>query len=263
MLTLQFPGGDDYFQMRNSIFNLIPTMRPYANDNPDYLNYITPTHDAARNMAAYTIDNAGKHQKDFRTIQLSANLEYKTPLPGLTAKGMLSYYYETFHQRDNEKSWDEYRYDPATQEYKVASTKTDTYRGDIRNQKVEMMGQFTLNYDHIFAQDHHVTAVAGFEFFKEDRKDLNVWQSPVENPFVELINTNANNQVSNSIRTITTASFIFRAGYSYKEKYIVDFAGRYDASWRFLPGNQWGFFPSISGAWRLSEEGFYKRFQSG
>lgn len=79
-------------------------MRPYANDNPDYLNYITPTHDAARNMAAYTIDNAGKHQKDFRTIQLSANLEYKTPLPGLTAKGMLSYYYETFHQRDNEKA---------------------------------------------------------------------------------------------------------------------------------------------------------------
>ena len=45
---------------------------------------------------------------------------------------------------------------------------------------------------------------------------------------------------------------------SYKEKYIVDFAGRYDASWRFLPGNQWGFFPSISGAWRLSEEEFYK-----
>lgn len=143
------PGGDDYFQMRNSIFNLIPTMRPYANDNPDYLNYISPTHDGARNMAAYTIDNAGKHQKDFRTIQLSANLEYKTPLPGLTAKGLLSYYYENLHQEDNEKSWDEYRYDPATQEYIVASTKTNTYRGIITNQKVEMMGQFTLNYDHV------------------------------------------------------------------------------------------------------------------
>ena len=121
-----------------------------------------------------------------------------------------------------------------------------------------MMGQFTLNYDHIFAKDHHVTAVAGFEFFKEDRKYLTVAQSPVENPFVENITTNANNTVSNSVRTITTASFIFRAGYSYKEKYIIDFAGRYDASWRFLPGNQWGFFPSVSGAWRLSEEEFYK-----
>ena len=99
---------------------------------------------------------------------------------------------------------DRYRYDPATQEYKVASTKTDTYRGDVRNHKVEMMGQFTLNYDHIFAKDHHVTAVAGFEFFKEDRKYLTVAQSPVENPFVENITTNANNTVSNSVRTITT-----------------------------------------------------------
>ena len=87
---------------------------------------------------------------------------------------------------------------------------------------------------------------------------MTVAQSPVENPFVENITTNANNTVSNSVRTITTASFIFRAGYSYKEKYIIDFAGRYDASWRFLPGNQWGFFPSVSGAWRLSEEEFYK-----
>ena len=43
-----------------------------------------------------------------------------------------------------------------------------------------------------------MTAVAGFEFFKEDRKDLNVWQTPVENPFVENITTNANNNVSNS-----------------------------------------------------------------
>ena len=252
------PGGDDYFQMRNSIFNLIPTMRPYANDNPDYLNYISPTHDGARNMAAYTIDNAGKHQKDFRTIQLSANLEYKTPLPGLTAKGLLSYYYENMRQEDNEKSWNEYRYNASTQEYKLASTKTNTYRGKETNSKVEMMGQFTLNYDHIFAKDHHVTAVAGFEFFKEDIKNLNVYQSPVENPFVDVITKNANNDVKEYLRTVTTASFIFRAGYSYKEKYIIDFAGRYDASWRFLPGNQWGFFPSVSGAWRLSEEEFYK-----
>lgn len=252
------PGGDDYAQMRSSIFNLIPTMRPYANDNPDYLNFISPTHDAAHNMAAYTIDNAGKYDKTLRTIQLSANLEYKTPLPGLTAKGLLSYYYENETEENNEKSWKEYRYDIATKEYREAYSKADTYRGKATTSKVEMTGQFTLNYDKIFAKDHHVTAVAGFEFFKEVKKHMNVWQNPVENPFVGMITTNENNKVANNARNITTASLIFRAGYSYKEKYIIDFAGRYDASWRFLKGNQWGFFPSISGAWRLSEEEFYK-----
>lgn len=252
------PGDDDYAQMRNSIFYLIPTQRPYANDNPDYLNNITPTHDAAHNMAAYTIDNAGKYVKTVRTIQTSMNLEYKTPLPGLTAKALLSYYYYNRNEDNNEKSWKEYSYDAATQEYKLAYTKADTYRGKLRNDREEMTGQFTLNYDHVFAKDHHVTAVGGFEFYKEARKEINTSQHPVENPFVELITTNENNYVSNSARTFTTASFIFRAGYSYKEKYIVDFAGRYDASWRFQKGHQWGFFPSVSGAWRLSEEEFYK-----
>lgn len=252
------PGDDDYTQMRSSIFNLIPTQRPYANDNPDYLNYINPTHDAAHNMAAYTIDNAGKYQKTIRTIQTSMNLEYKTPLKGLTAKGLLSYYYYDCNIDNNEKSWKEYAYDPVSQEYKVAYTKADTYRGKVRNDREEMTGQFTLNYDNVFVNNHHVTAVAGFEFYKEAQKNLNVYQSPVENPFVEMITTNENNEVVNSARTFTTASFIFRAGYSYKEKYIVDFAGRYDASWRFLKGQQWGFFPSVSAAWRLSEENFYK-----
>lgn len=252
------PGSDDYFQMCNSVFNLIPTMRPYANDNEDYLNYIHPTHDGARNMAAYTIENAGKHDAKFQTISLSGNIEYKTPLPGLTGKALFSYYFENYHATDNEKSWNEYSYDATTQEYQIASTKTSTYRGDIRNNRSEINGQLTLNYDHVFNNIHHVTGVAGFEFYKEDRKNMNIWQNPVENQFVELINTNENNNVSNTIRKITTASFIFRAGYSFKDKYIIDFAGRYDASWRFQPGDQWGFFPSISGAWRLSEEDFYK-----
>lgn len=252
------PGNDDYAQMRSSIFNLIPTMRPYANDNPDYLNFIHPTHDAAHNMAAYTIDNAGKYQKTIRTIQTSASLEYKMPLPGLTAKALLSYYYEDKNEDNNEKSWQEYSYDPFTREYQSVYTKADTYRGKLRFDKEEMTGQFTLNYDKVFADDHHVTALGGFEFYKESRKNLNVYQSPVENPFVELITTNANNKVDNSVRRFTTASLVFRTGYAYKEKYILDFAGRYDASWRFQKGNQWGFFPSLSGAWRVSEEDFYK-----
>ena len=252
------PGDDDYFEMRNSIYNLIPIMRPYANDNPDYLNYINPTHDMAHNMAAYTIDNAGKYQKDVRTIQTNVNLEYATPLKGLKARAQLSYFYYDLNVENNEKSWNEYTYDPATKEYNIAYTKADTYLGKNRQYREEMTGQFTLNYDNVFAEDHHVTGVAGFEFYRENTKGTNVWQTPVENQFVPIISTNENNFVSETARAISTASWIFRLGYAYKEKYILDFAGRYDASWRFPVGSQWGFFPSISGAWRINEESFFK-----
>ncbi len=257
-LNPALPGSDDYYEMRSSIFNLIPTQRPYANDNPDYLNYINPTHDAAHNMAAYTIENAGKYQKDVRTIQTSLNLEYVTPLKGLTGKAQLSYFYYTLNEENNEKSWNEYTYDPATEQYNITYTKSDTYLGKNRQYREEMTGQFTLNYDNVFAADHHVTAVAGFEFYKENRHGNNMWQTPVENQFVPILTTNENNFVSETARTLSTASFVFRAGYAFREKYIVDFAGRYDASWRFPKNSQWGFFPSVSGAWRISEENFFK-----
>lgn len=256
------PGDDDYLENCQSLFNLIPTMGPYANNNPEYLNYITPTHDAAHNMAAYTIDNAGKYSQIWRTIQTSLNLEYKTPVNGLTAKGLLSYYYADNNTNNMEKGWKEYTYVPETKEYVIAYDKTNkekkTYLGKIREDKEEINGQFTLNYNRTFAQDHQVTAVAGFEFYKEAWQKINTWQQPVENIFVGMIGTSENNYTEDKARTFTTASFIFRAGYSYKQKYILDFAGRYDASWRFQKGDQWGFFPSVSGAWRISEEEFFK-----
>lgn len=252
-------GADDYYEMRNSILFLVPTQRPYANDNPDYINYISPTHDSAHNMAGYTIDNSGKYDRKLRTVQSTFNLQYDTPLKGLKAKGMFSYYYYNENVDNNEKSYNEYRYNRATDTYDIAYTKASTYRVKTRNDMYELNGQATLNFDRTFAADHHVTAVAGFEFFKQSLNNFSILQSPVDNPFVGTITTNENNNVGDYMRDITTASWIFRAGYSYKEKYIIDFAGRYDASWRFMRGNQWGFFPSVSGAWRLSEEEFYKK----
>jgi TonB-linked SusC/RagA family outer membrane protein len=55
-----------------------------------------------------------------------------------------------------------------------------------------------------------------------------------------------------------TKSFIGSFNYDYKGKYLVDFKFRYDGSSRFPEGSQWGFFPSISAGWRLSEENFLK-----
>ncbi len=47
-----------------------------------------------------------------------------------------------------------------------------------------------------------------------------------------------------------------RANYNYKGRYLVEFNGRYDGSSRFFKKNRFGFFPSVSAAWRLSEENF-------
>ena len=55
-----------------------------------------------------------------------------------------------------------------------------------------------------------------------------------------------------------TASFFGQVSYNFKHKYLLSATFRADGSTKFAPGNQWGYFPSISGAWVMSEEPFMK-----
>ena len=49
-----------------------------------------------------------------------------------------------------------------------------------------------------------------------------------------------------------------RLNYSFKDRYLVEFNGRYDGSSKFPTDQRYGFFPSVSAAWRISKEGFWK-----
>jgi len=253
------PGSDDYTLYKTSLFGLQPIYRPYANDNPLYLNYIVAND--SRNVAAFTKQYAGTYSKALRTSQNNINLEYKLPFKGLSAKGAFSYYFANTNTNNNEKGWKEYTYDRTTDTYNVMYDKEasgDTYLVREKINVEDITGQASLNYDNIFAGVHHVSLVGGFECYQEKYNIFNITQNPVTNPFIDLIATDDNNTVSESSHTYSTASFIFRASYDYKQRYIVDFAGRYDGSWKFPSNNRWGFFPSVSGAWRLSEENFFK-----
>jgi TonB-linked SusC/RagA family outer membrane protein len=52
--------------------------------------------------------------------------------------------------------------------------------------------------------------------------------------------------------------YVLRTNYGYDDRYLLEFAGRADASWRFPPESRWGFFPSASAGWRISNEGFFQ-----
>src|SRR5699024_9119710 len=52
-------------------------------------------------------------------------------------------------------------------------------------------------------------------------------------------------------------SIIGRLNYDYNMKYIFEFSFRYDGNTLFPAHKRWGFFPSFSGAWRISEEDFF------
>lgn len=54
------------------------------------------------------------------------------------------------------------------------------------------------------------------------------------------------------------ASGLGRVNYAMQDKYLLTVSGRYDGSSKFGEGNKWGFFPSVAGAWRITQESFMK-----
>jgi len=66
-------------------------------------------------------------------------------------------------------------------------------------------------------------------------------------------------QVIASESVWTLASFLGRANYSYKSKYLFTASMRADGSSKFAPGKRWGYFPSGALAWRFTQERFIKK----
>src|SRR5690606_848567 len=80
------PGGDDLWLPRFATYRNLPTVRPYANDNP---NYPTPTSaDPETNFAWLNYELSGKMEDTWRVGQLNFNSEYEIA-DGLTAKGVV------------------------------------------------------------------------------------------------------------------------------------------------------------------------------
>lgn len=52
--------------------------------------------------------------------------------------------------------------------------------------------------------------------------------------------------------------YVARVNYNFDNRYYIEFSGRYDASWKFISTKRWSFFPSVSGAWRITQEPFFK-----
>lgn len=64
--------------------------------------------------------------------------------------------------------------------------------------------------------------------------------------------------VTGSHGSSSIVSHVGRFNFDWDDKYLVEFAFRVDGSYKFAPKNRWGFFPSVSGGWVMSNEPFIK-----
>lgn len=241
----------------------------YADEAGTMLNY--DGLDLEENtVAKMTADISGYRRYKQSQVLTSGIFEYDfgtltNVLKGLKAKVMFSYDYHLNNNTIYRKQYYQYAYDPATQTYKqklYASSAPSNLRREHYDTQ-QFLSQYTLSYNRDFGP-HSVAAVVGMETQRRTGDNFYAMRNlAFSSPY--LFNGVEEGQVANSatggIYSANYNAFIGRLNYSFAQRYLVEGQFRYDGSSKFAKGHRWGFFPSVSLGWVVSEEPWFKNIE--
>ena len=247
------PGGDDYFLARLAVLRNTPQERPYANDNPAYLNNLG---DHLESNYAFLNNNlSGKFRADWRVIQTNFHIDWDLPwVKGLTIRGLGSYYLADELENNQEYTYDAYTYEDSI--YKRTGGATNPWRDREQIKHINTTLQLQANYNNTFGKST-VGATLVAERIKEHYLRNWLHANPQSN-FIPLVTYPIIDQYTDEDNTTARIGYIGRITYSYDNKYILEGSARRDASYLFAPGHQVGYFPGGSVGWRVSEEPFFQ-----
>lgn len=220
--------------------NRISPMVPYKYEDGTY-----GTISDGNPIAFQDLGSTGDTDKDY--LNAFAEFSYDI-LDGLkiTANGSYNVVNKSYKLYRNELQYNANKYDGP-----IRLTKSHTK--EIRRQ-----GDVLLNYDKTFAKKHTVNALAGFhtELYSYEYDDAYRQNFPSS----DVTDMNGGSVVgmrnSGYTRELAMNSVFGRLQYNFMDKYLFEANVRGDGSSRFAEGNRWGWFPSFSGAWRITNEDF-------
>lgn len=133
---------------------------------------------------------------------------------------------------------------------------------DDRDTRTVWQWDNSLSYERTFGL-HKINALAGTSATRTDWNYINATALGFGTDLFGYHNLGAGYKkdqrgLSSGWSANTLLSYLIRANYNYAGKYLVTATARYDGSSKFAKGHQWGVFPSVSGAWNITEENFMK-----
>ena len=136
-----------------------------------------------------------------------------------------------------------------------ATLYVDRY-ADTVNERNDYVANAYLSYANTWKDAHDFTGTVGVNYEARTYNDLSVRRQDMLTEELSDFNLAYGNvdNLTGGINEYALAGLFYRFTYAWKSRYLIETNGRLDGSSRFPKGNQWGFFPSVSAAWRLSEE---------
>jgi TonB-linked SusC/RagA family outer membrane protein len=137
---------------------------------------------------------------------------------------------------------------------------TETRLTQNNNQTYNYIAEQRLNYLKDFGQ-HRVDAMMAMTYEKNNYESINAYKSTAlgnDDVYRVLDAQTKGAQASGGRIASSMLSYLLRLNYSYADKYLATISYRADGSSRFAKDNRWGYFPSVSLGWKISQEEFFK-----
>ncbi|MDR1526492.1 MAG: TonB-dependent receptor [Dysgonamonadaceae bacterium] len=262
------PRDDIYWNSVHNMLIMSPLMHPYnasgeyyilADQQADGYNWDV-SNSANKNPIAYMDYTGNQNISKSYGLQASVFAELQ-PIKNLKFRSQFGYTFGASSYR---------AYTPA---YKPLSS---TVLGGIdRVTQSQSIGHSwsldnTLNYLFDLAGGHNFDVLLGQSIYKSGYGE-SVSGSNTESSFTDFDHAWLSNVPGKTVASLTgspygesaLSSFFGRVNYNYQEKYLASLIMRADGSSVFARGNRWGYFPSASAGWVISNEDFWQESVKG
>ena len=244
----------------------VHALASYPTRNPDGSSlYITSGSSSGNVMdGMLTALDKGLHKNNDDRDQISTTTEVTvTPFKGLEIKGNFTYTFYDYRAYNRFVNTTYSTYPGVIEELTTGSRFTDKLQ-EISNTHTFMQTNVYATYSKTFAEKHNLKVMAGFNWETKRLKDIRSEGYYLLSETLNDLNLvgvdaegNKRMEVSGGQNEYAIAGVFARVNYDYKGKYLFEASGRYDGTSRFARASRWGFFPSASVGWKISEENFF------
>ncbi len=253
--------GDFYSNDLASMLRGVPVIPVYNNDGGYFMyddfdasGLFGLTSYASNPIAGAVYGQGGNNKSKSFNLNTVAYLEVQ-PIKGLTYRGQIAY-----------KQWSS-SYRAFKPVYKMNTSDQRNGNETINNLSLGWNWTLTntLNYKFDLKKLHHFDVLAGTEYYKSrPNYGESINATGYNNIFSDLNHAYMSNTESTNTALVSgepaaygsKMSYFGRLNYDFNETYMLSLIMRADGSSNFAKGHQWGYFPSVSAGWVISNEKF-------
>ena len=239
--------------------NISPSFVPF---NPDgtvmqYTNQLYANSPIGAGDGGYLTSGKGRNNKNRNMVSMVNGLELSL-MKELRFNVNYGYTQNKNLYRYRGNSFEYSRSEGIIQEFTSGSI-YDYYR-EVQSAPIRHLLDYYLTFDKTWNNAHNLKVVGGSQYETYRTVSTDTSMTNLSNDDLDSFSAVTPESVlslSQTINAYKTLGFFGRVNYDYLSKYLVEFSARADGSSRFQENHRWGFFPSMSAGWRMSEEDFF------